>query len=129
MYDRLTLLKTNLETDKVRKIAVPVSDGFVLVKINEISHADADGSYTRLHLIDGTNMLVSKKLIYFEELLANQEDFKRVHRSHLINLSLVKKYSRHESEITMENNHKIKVARDKKSEFEESIKTFTVRNQ
>jgi two-component system LytT family response regulator len=128
MYDRLELLKTNIETDKIKKIAIPVSDGFVLIKINEISHVDADGSYSRLHLIDGTNMMVSKKLIYFEDLLANQEHFHRVHRSHLINLALVKKYNRHESEITMENNHKIKVARDKKVDFEESIKNYTAKN-
>lgn len=128
MYDRLELLKTNIETEKIKKIAVPVSDGFVLIKIDEISNIDADGSYSRLHLIDGTNMLVSKKLIYFEDLLSNQVNFFRTHRSHLINLAMVKKYSRHESEVVMENKHRIKVAREKKVTFEDSIKEYTAGN-
>lgn len=125
MGDRLELLKTNLQTEKIKKIAVPVSDGLILIKVNEISHIDADGSYAKLYLIDGSNMLVSKKLKYFEDLLSNQEIFYRIHRSHLINISFVKKYNRHESEITLENNQTIKVARDNKVEFEGIIKTYT----
>ncbi len=125
MGDRLDVLKTNLQTEKVKKIAVPVSNGLILIKINEISHIDADGSYAILHLIDGENMLVSKKLKYFEDLLSDQDNFYRVHRSHLINIEYVKKYNRHESEILLENQQKIKVARDNKVEFEEKIKTYT----
>ena len=125
MHDRLELLKTNLQTEKIKKIAVPVSDGLILVKVNEISHIDADGSYAKLHLIDGTNLLVSKRLKYFEDLLSNQENFYRIHRSHLLNIQHVKKYNRHESMITLENNQKIKVARDNKVEFEDKIKSFT----
>jgi len=125
MTDRLELLKINLQTEKIKKIAVPVSDGLILVKVNEISHIDADGSYAKVYLIDGANMLVSKKLKYFEDLLSNQEIFYRIHRSHLINISFVKKYNRHESEITLENNQTIKVARDKKVEFERVIKGYT----
>ncbi len=128
MYDRLELLKTNLQTEKIKKIAVPVSDGLVLVKVNEISHIDADGSYSTLHLKDGANMLVSKKLKYFEDLISNQKNFYRVHRSHLINIEFVKKYNRHESEVSLENNKIIKVARDNKVEFEEKLKIYTQQN-
>ncbi len=128
MSDRLDLLKTNLQSEKIKKIAVPVSNGLVLVKINEILHVDADGSYAKLYLIDGTNMLVSKKLKYFEDLLSNQSNFYRIHRSHLINIEFIEKYNRHESEITLENNSKLKVARDNKVEFEEKIKSYTQRS-
>lgn len=128
MFDRLELLKTNLQSDKIKKIVVPVSDGLILVKVDKISHIDADGSYVKLHLNDGTNMLVSKKLKYFEELLCNQNNFYRIHRSHLINIEFIKKYNRHESLVVLENNHKIKVARDNKVEFEELIKKYTQQN-
>lgn len=128
MFDRLELLKTNLQSDKIKKIAVPVSDGLILVKVDEISHIDADGSYVKLHLNDGTNMFVSKKLKYFEDLLSNQYNFYRVHRSHLINIEFIKKYNRHESLVMLENNYKIKVARDNKVEFEERVKKYTQQN-
>lgn len=124
MVDRLELLKLNLQSERIKKIAVPVSDGLILIKVNEISHIDADGSYSTLYLVDGSNMLVSKKLKYFEDLLSNQNNFYRIHRSHLINIEYVKKYSRHDSEISLENNQKIKVARDNKVEFEELIKSY-----
>jgi two-component system LytT family response regulator len=124
MYDRLKLLKTNLQSD-IKKIAIPVSDGLVLVKVNEISHFVADGSYSKVHLMDGTNMLVSKKLKYFEDLLENQSNFYRIHRSYLVNLDFIKKYNRHESEVSLENNIQIKVSRDQKVKFEEMIKNYT----
>ena len=125
MHDRLEVLKTNLQTNKIKKITVPVSDGLILIKTNEISHIDANGSYSILHLIDGSNMLVSKNLKYFNELLSNQDNFYRIHRSHIINVEYIKKYNRHESNITLENNQKIKVARDSKVKFEEKIKMYT----
>ena len=128
MYDRLELLKANIQTEKIKKIAIPVSDGLVLVKVSQISHIDAEGSYAKLYLIDGTNILVSKKLKYFEYLLSNQKNFYRIHRSHLINIQYVKKYNRHENMIILENNQRVKVARDNKVEFEEKIKIYTKQN-
>lgn len=124
MVDRLELLKINLQSERIKKIAVPVSDGLILIKVNEISHIDADGSYSTIFLVDGSNMLVSKKLKYFEDLLSNQNNFYRIHRSHLINIEYVKKYNRHDSEISLENNQRIKVARDNKVAFEELIKSY-----
>lgn len=122
MHDRLELLKTNLQTEQIKKIAVPVSDGLIMVKVDEVSQIDADGSYSKLHLIDGSNMLISKKLKYFEDLLISHPMFFRVHRSYIINLSFVKKYNRHDSEITLDNNQIVKVARDNKVKLEEVIR-------
>jgi len=122
MHNRIETLKSNLQSEEIKKIAVPVSDGLLFIKVNEISHINADGSYAQLYLIDGSNMLVSKKLKYFEDLLSNQHNFFRVHRSHLINLNFIKKYNRHESEVLLENNQSVKIARDNKVDFENKIK-------
>ncbi|MCT4664607.1 MAG: LytTR family DNA-binding domain-containing protein [Flavobacteriales bacterium] len=124
MKERLDLLKTNLQSEN-SKIAVPVSDGLILLKVCEISHLIADGSYSKIFLKGGEEMLVSKKLKYFEELLANQHNFYRIHRSSIINMEFVVKYNRHESEVTLENGIGVKVSRDQKSKFEERIKRFT----
>ena len=122
MFDRLETLKSNLASDKIAKIAVPVSDGLIFVKTEDISHVEADGSYAKLWLVNGSNLLVSKKLKYFEELLINQDNFYRVHRSHLVNMENILKYDRHESLVVLENGTKIKVARDNKTSFESQLK-------
>ena len=121
MFDRLQTLKENLQEERIHKIAVPVADGLIFVKVDEISHIDADGSYAKIWLSNGSNMLVSKKLKYFEEMLLGNPKFYRVHRSHLMNTQFIKKYNRHESSVTLENNQIIKVARDKKVTFEKML--------
>lgn len=124
MFDRLETLKENIKSMEIKKIAVPVADGLIFVKIDNISHIDADGSYVKIWLSDGSNIFVSKKLKYFESLLINKKFFYRTHRSHLVNISFVKKYSRHESLITLENNQTICVARSHKSKFEDKLKNM-----
>lgn len=122
MHDRLETLKGNLNTDEVYKIALPISDGLIFIEIKNLSLLEADGSYTKVWLKDGSNLLVSKKLKFFEKLLEKKLQFFRVHRSSLININSIKRYSKAESYILLDNNKSVRVARDKKSEFEEYIK-------
>ncbi|UKN03510.1 LytTR family DNA-binding domain-containing protein [Paracrocinitomix mangrovi] len=124
MQDRLDTLKVNLSGSQIQKIAVPVSDGLVFVKTEDISHINADGSYSKIYLADGTDMLVSKKLKYFEEMLEGKGNFYRVHRSHLVNLSFVRKYNRHQGQVELENDHKVNVSREGKSAFEDTLAEF-----
>lgn len=124
VMNRLETLQTNMASNKIEKIAVPVSDGLVFVKVLDISHIEADGSYAHLYKTDGTKMLVSKKLKYFEDILKNRDDFYRVHRSNLVNLQNIQKYNRHESLVELENGSHIKVARDIKSDFEKKLKSM-----
>ena len=126
MHDRLETLKINLSANQIQKIAVPVSDGLIFIKVEDISHINADGSYSKIFLTDGSNILVSKKLKYFDDMLLNKGSFFRVHRSHLVNLCYIKKYNRHHGEITLENNNKISISRDNKPAFEKSLAEFHV---
>ncbi len=115
---RIRTLKDNFAEDRIQKIAVPVLDGMIFLRIALISHINAEGSYARILLTDGSNVLVSKKLKYFESILNNHPNFFRVHRSHLINIDCVNKYSRNQSSLTMENGQEISIARDKRADFE-----------
>ena len=124
MHDRLEVLKENLKIGEISKIALPVSDGLTFIDVENLSLLEADGSYTKVWLKDGSNLLVSKKLKFFEQLLEKKRIFFRVHRSSLININSIKKYSKAESYLLLDNNKSIKIARDKKSEFEEYIKSI-----
>lgn len=67
--NRLETLKTNLQKKTLQKIALPVSDGLIFINIKNISLIEADGSYSKVWLKDGSNILVSKKLLFFDALL------------------------------------------------------------
>lgn len=126
MKQRLELLKQNMEADEFSKIALPVSDGLLFVEVSNITQLQAQGAYTDVYMADGSKLLVSKKLKFFEDLLARRKSFFRIHRSHLINLNYVRKYNRLESYIEMDNGTSIPVAKERKKEFEESFSSIRI---
>ena len=55
-----------------------------------------------------------------EAQLANK-NFMSVHRSYIVNLNKIKEYLKTEGYVIMESNHKIPVARQRKSDFLEKL--------
>jgi two-component system, LytTR family, response regulator len=99
------------------KIAVPTSDGFVLVSLKEIVYCRANGNYTEFHLAGKKQLLSSYTLKQYHELLEGQSFF-RAHRSFLINLSYVKMYRRGEGgTIVMTDDSEIELSRQNKDAF------------
>lgn len=117
--DRLTIFKQSMHENKSQdnKIAVPLNDGLEFIIIKNISRIESSSSYSRIYLINGQSVLVTKLLKEFEELLIPYSFF-RVHNSHLINLNYIKKYIRGTGgQVLMENGDLIDVSRRKKEEF------------
>lgn len=117
--ERLNILHQSLKDDKSQdnKIAVPLNEGFEFVTIKNIVRIESNASYSRIYLMDGKSILVTKLLKDFEDLLIPYRFF-RVHNSHLINLNYIKKYLRGVGgQVMMENGDLIDVARRKKEEF------------
>jgi two-component system LytT family response regulator len=99
------------------KIAVPTSDGFVLVSLKDIVYCRANGNYTEFHLAGKKQLLSSYTLKQYHELLEGQNFF-RAHRSYLINLSYVKMYRRGEGgTIVMSDDSEIELSRQNKDAF------------
>lgn len=121
MSSRLDTLKANFDSQQIQKVALPISEGLVFVDVKKIEILEADGAYTQVCLADGSTLLVSKKLKYFEQLLEGRSEFFRVHRSYIININGIAKYNRNEGYILMENDKNVRISRDKKSEFEAHI--------
>lgn len=76
-----------------QKIALPVAHGYEFANVAEIVRCQAEGNYTNIVLETGKEILVSKNLGLFEELLSPWS-FLRVHRAHLINLQHLTGYVR-----------------------------------
>lgn len=96
-------------------IAIPTTNGQLVLRTDNIFFLKADGSYTEVHT-DAERHLVSRKLIDMEELL-DPEQFLRVHRSFVVNVSKVLEFVRQaNSSLKMENGAIIPVSRSNKEE-------------
>ena len=117
--ERFQLFMENLNPsgNSINKIALPTMDGLVFVKIDEIIQCKSLDNYTEFYQTNGSKILVSKTIKYFEELLSDHNFF-RVHRSHLINLDHIKKYLKGEGGYTiMSDGSRVIVSRRKKEAF------------
>ena len=121
--ERLQQLIQNLKgtNSENYKLAIPISDGLIFIKANDIMYCKASGNYTEIYMIDGKKHLVSRQLKEYEDIL-NTRDFFRIHHSFLINLNCIKSYVRGEGGyVVMSDNSAIDVSRRKKEAFMERI--------
>jgi two-component system, LytTR family, response regulator len=117
--EKFQVLKNALGPNKSQEeqIAIPTSEGLEFIPIHKIMRIDSDSNYSRLFLSDGTSLLVTRLLKDFEDMLVPYR-FYRIHNSHLINLTFIKKYIRGEGgQVMMQNGDVIDVSRRKKEEF------------
>lgn len=123
---RLELLKETFINEEIKKISLPMSDGLLFVEIKDIVLLEADGAYCYVCLNNGSRILVSKKLKFFEDILVNRPYFFRTHRSYLLNINYIKKYIRGENSLIMDNNAVVSISRDLKANFESVLKEYRI---
>lgn len=123
--DKMEAFRASLLSPKSQeeKVGIPTSDGLEFIPIKNIVHIESSSNYSKLYLTDGKKLFVTKLLGEFEEMLQPYQFF-RVHNSHLINLTHIKKYSRGEGgQVVMQNDDVIDISRRKKDEF---LKLITI---
>lgn len=116
---KLDVLLENMASTKsaIAKMAIPVSDGYQFLDVSEIVYCEADGNYTKVFTKQEGNFLSTKTLKEFEETLDGQQFF-RCHKSWVINLNFIKKYSRSEgNRVQMINDKWIDISVRKREEF------------
>jgi len=120
---QLDALRSNLNGEQItRRLALPVSDGYIFVNIEDIICLAANGSYTNVYITGKKNLLISRKLYQLKEMIVHPDMFKP-HRSHLINLNHIQQYSRRDGGyIIMDNDLEIPLATGNKEAFLEKIK-------
>lgn len=106
--------RVQLQNDK---ITISTIDGVEFYEIKSIIRIESSSNYSKIFFIDGKNILVTKLLKEFEEILSSYRFF-RIHNSHLVNLNYIKKYIRGDGgQVVLENDEVIDVSRRKKEEF------------
>ncbi len=103
----------------VKKIGIPTMEGFDFVLISNIVRCEAMQRCTLIYTKDGRKIISSYNLGEFIKLLETFGFFS-THKSHLINLSQIQKYSR-EGSVLMSDGFSIPVSRRRRNHFLKAI--------
>lgn len=102
----------------LNKIALSTMAGLQFVNLDDVIRIEGESNYCNFFIKEKKKILLSKKLGDAEELLKDNDNFFRAHKSHIINLKYVEKYVRGEGgEIIMNDGTSISLSRSKKEEF------------
>lgn len=106
----------------LEKIALPETDGLVMIRIKEIIRCESESNYTRFYLKSGKTHLSTKTLKEYDEMLTGM-NFCRIHKSHLININFVSRYIKGEGgTVIMEDCTELEVARRRKDDLLQMLK-------
>lgn len=113
---RMLLDKIQNRENGLTKIAVPIVEGFELVKADDIITCEADNNYTYLHLKNKRKITACRTLKEVEEQLELFPSFIRVHHSYIVNLNEVTKYIRGDGGyLMMSDGSTVDVSRSRKT--------------
>lgn len=108
----IKVLKNNI-AQKEQRIVLKTAENRYVIKLNDIIHLEADGSYT-IFITTTKKLILSKNIKYYQDLL--DENFIRCHQSHLVNVKHVKGMNK-SGFLQMSNNDLVTVSTRKKIEI------------
>jgi two-component system LytT family response regulator len=120
MHEQFQILLSKIHDNDhhFNKIAVPTSEGFELIPVDQIIYCEANDNYTHLFLKNKTKIIACRTLKEMEELFEEFPFFVRVHHSYLVNLNEVVKYFRGEGgHLVMSDGQTVNVSRSRKEEL------------
>ena len=122
-FDSLKELSHNLLNNKQsNRIAISHTKGLKLVVDDTITHLEASGNCTTIYFKDGSRYLDTRTLKIYENLL-NPLKFSRIHKSHIINLELMKEYVNDDGHFAvLEGGIRVPIARNRVTEFVKMLK-------
>ena len=87
------------------------------IRVTDIVRFESEGGYTTVHVVNNKKIVSTRSIKEYDDLLT-EHGFFRVHRSHLINLSLIKAFKRsNQNTVTMVDDSEVEVSRLKRNEF------------
>ncbi len=110
----------NIKKEKLpSRMSISTADGIFYIDVKAIIRLEAEQNYTKFTLDnDSKNILASVNLGKYEEQFESYKDFKRVHRSHLVNLGYVERFVKSDGGyLVMKNGEMIPVSRKYKDDL------------
>ncbi len=119
----LSILKENLE-DKPKKIALHTQEKIHIAALEEIVRCESNGNYTQFYFHNGQKLLVTRTLKAFDQMLADQ-NFYRVHQSHLINCDYIREFVKSEGGyLVMKDRSHVPISSRKKADVIRLLDSF-----
>ena len=118
--NKLEQFLIDLNKKQKKKITLNTDGKLVFLNIEDILFIESDGNYSTFNLKNKQKLVVTKKLKEVNNLLPDSGFF-RIHNSYIVNLNKIKEFLKTEGYVVMESNHKIPVARQRKSAFLEKL--------
>lgn len=118
----LDLLLDNMKNQEApKKLSLHTQDKIQIVNVSDIIRCESSGNYTIFHFADGTNLMVTRTLKEYDQLLGDSGFF-RVHQSHLVNKKHITAYVKTEGGyLLMSNNQHVSVSLRKKASVMEML--------
>ena len=121
LIDYQALLKT-IKNKDYKKIVIPELGNRRIVNLDDIIAFEADGAYSKIHLLGGKLITTSKNLKYFEEVLPKETSFFRSHRTWIVNTAHLTFLNKTDLSITLaKGTVKAKMSRARIRNFEHII--------
>jgi len=119
-----TLLNNIAEPVKnKKKIVLKTMERIYSVDLDDIIRFESDGGYTKVYLVDGKRIMVSKTMKEYDDLLMDA-GFLRVHHSHLINMNHLFCFEKAEGHVVMKDDSIVPVSNRKKDHLMELLNMF-----
>lgn len=119
-----TLLNNIAEPIKnKKKIVLKTMERIYSVDLDDIIRFESDGGYTKVYLVDGKRIMVSKTMKEYDDLLMDA-GFLRVHHSHLINMNHLFCFEKAEGHVVMKDDSIVPVSNRKKDHLMELLNMF-----
>ena len=118
----LDLLMDNMKNQETpKKLSLHTQDKIQIVTVSDIIRCESSGNYTIFHFLDGTNLMVTRTLKEYDQLLSDSGFF-RVHPSHLVNQKHITAFVKTEGGyLLMSNGQHVSVSLRKKAAVMEML--------
>lgn len=111
-------LKELVQSKQLKKISVATSQSIKFIELSDILFLKGEGAYTLFHFKNGTELLSSKNLKQYEDILKYNKHFYRCHKSYIINLNYVSDVVKSDGNFVLINEtHKLGLSAEKVSEL------------
>ncbi len=108
-----------------KKIILNTNQSVFVVEIKHLIRCESNENYTNIYVEGGKQILISKTLKDFEEMLTPYGFF-RVHQSHLINLQFVESFEKKGSgKVRLSTGDKVPVSSRRKEDFLKVLRAFS----
>lgn len=111
---QIRLMLENIDRNNDNKrLVLRTLDQIHIINIKDIMRCQSDNTYTTFHLTNGDNILVSKGMKEYDDLLCNNGFFK-IHQSHIINLQFLRKIDKVSEEVILSDKTRLPLSQRRK---------------